>query len=353
MNCITKSIAKVMPKISVIVPVYDVEPYLRQCVESILSQTFQDFELILVDDGSPDNCGAICDEYADKDRRIHVIHQPNGGLSAARNAALDWMFANSSSSYLTFIDSDDWVHERYLELLYREIDKRKPGICSCKLAYSSDAQEDMSQFGNGIDVSETPTERFWCEKIGSVSACGKLYNKDMFLTLRFPIGKLFEDGMLMPFVIFQVPSVTYIDFPLYFYRMRENSITHQKWSPLKLDCCDALEKQMAFFDNRGLAKARCCAVESFMQQMAIAYYQSKEYPGLGKAYAANLRKRALRIRKTYGKDVRFPLCAENYAVLSLFHPILFPDFLRRLYHIMLESRSKTIRHLWPFSGVSK
>ena len=327
-----------MPIISVIVPVYDVEPYLRQCVDSILAQTFQDFELILVDDGSPDNCGKICDEYALKDNRIHVIHQSNGGLSAARNAALDWMFANSSSSYLTFIDSDDWVHERYLERLYKEMDKRKPSICASDFAYVSDSAEELHTASSEVGGSEIPTEKFWCDKLGAVSACCKLYSKDLFTTLRFPIGKLFEDGMLMPFVIFQVPSVTHLDSPLYFYRMRENSITHQKWSPLKLDYCDAMEMQMEFFAERGLVAPRRLAVERFMQEMAISFYQSKVYPGLGKAYAANLRKRALRAKETYGKDVRFPLCAENYAVLSLFHPILFPDCLRKLHHFIRRNR---------------
>lgn len=108
-----------MPTISVIVPVYKVEPYLNRCVDSILRQTYQDFELILVDDGSPDRCGEICDEYARQDSRIHVIHKENGGLSDARNAGIDWVEANSDSRWLIFADSDDWVHP---ELLARLLD---------------------------------------------------------------------------------------------------------------------------------------------------------------------------------------------------------------------------------------
>ena len=108
-------------KISVIVPVYKVEPYLRKCVDSVLGQTFKDFELILVDDGSPDNCGKICDEYAAADDRVKVIHQANGGLSAARNAGIDWVMAYSKSEYITFIDSDDWVADTYLERLYEGV----------------------------------------------------------------------------------------------------------------------------------------------------------------------------------------------------------------------------------------
>ena len=120
-----------MPEISVIVPVYKVEPYLCRCVDSILAQTFTDFELILVDDGSPDNCGAICDEYAAKDERIHVIHQENQGQAAARNHALDWVFINSKSEYISFVDSDDWIHSRYLELLVEGIRRYNVNICQC------------------------------------------------------------------------------------------------------------------------------------------------------------------------------------------------------------------------------
>ena len=101
--------------VSIVVPVFKVEQYLSRCVDSILNQTFKDFELILVDDGSPDKCGQMCDEYAKTDNRIHVIHKKNGGLSDARNAGIEWCIENSNSEWVTFIDSDDWVHPQYLE----------------------------------------------------------------------------------------------------------------------------------------------------------------------------------------------------------------------------------------------
>ena len=116
-----------MPKISVIVPVYKVEPYLHECVDSILAQTFTDFELILVDDGSSDNCGKICDEYAAKDSRIRVIHQENRGVSAARNAALD----AAKGEFIAFIDSDDVVNVYYLEVLLSGMDE-DTDIVACK-----------------------------------------------------------------------------------------------------------------------------------------------------------------------------------------------------------------------------
>ena len=103
-----------MAKISVIVPVYKVEKYLSRCVDSILAQTYRDFELILVDDGSPDRCGVMCEEYARQDNRSVVLRRENGGLSAARNTGIDWSFANGNSQFLTFIYIDDWIHPQYL-----------------------------------------------------------------------------------------------------------------------------------------------------------------------------------------------------------------------------------------------
>lgn len=104
-----------MPEVSIIVPVYKVEPYLNKCVDSILAQTFTDFECILVDDGSPDSCGKICDEYVQKDSRVKVIHQENQGLSAARNSGLDM----ASGAWIVFVDSDDWIEPDAVEVLYR------------------------------------------------------------------------------------------------------------------------------------------------------------------------------------------------------------------------------------------
>ena len=111
-----------MATISVIVPVYKVEQYLDRCIGSILNQTYTDYELILVDDGSPDRCGDICDGYAAAHAFIHVIHRKNGGLSAARNSGIEWMLAHSDSQYVTFIDSDDWIHPQYLEILMKAIE---------------------------------------------------------------------------------------------------------------------------------------------------------------------------------------------------------------------------------------
>ena len=122
-----KMIYETSPLISIIVPVYDVEPYLRKCIDSILIQSYRDLEIILVDDGSPDNCGAICDEYAEKDKRIKVIHKKNGGLSDARNAGLDI----ATGEYIGFVDSDDWVMPDMYEYLYKAVKEYDADMSVC------------------------------------------------------------------------------------------------------------------------------------------------------------------------------------------------------------------------------
>ena len=133
-----------MPEISVIVPVYKVEQFIHRCVDSILLQSFYDFELILVDDGSPDQCGAICDAYAAADNRIHVIHQKNGGLSAARNTGIDYVMANSKSHWLTFVDSDDWLHPQTLEVLLKAAEENNSRVSVC--GYRETVGENHSQY---------------------------------------------------------------------------------------------------------------------------------------------------------------------------------------------------------------
>ena len=173
-----------MPSISVVVPVYMVEAYLRRCVDSVLAQTFSDFELILVDDGSPDNCGAICDEYAERDSRVRVIHQANGGLSAARNAGIDWAFAHSDSRWLTFIDSDDWILPRYLEVLFKAAIDNQAGVSICGLFQTYGESAEIPK-----DRAQEPQcfspEDFWSRNISTATvACAKLYRKECFQSLQ-------------------------------------------------------------------------------------------------------------------------------------------------------------------------
>ena len=243
-----------MPLISVIVPVYKVEAYLSRCIDSILAQTFTDFELILVDDGSPDNCGKICDEYAQKDNRIQVIHKENGGLSSARNAGIDWVFANSNSQWFTFIDSDDWIHPKYLERLLSGANSTNTDICVCEYTETSDfsAFETLNNVNTQI---LTPEEFFVNHHVTSVIACCKLYKKRCFESIRYPLGKLHEDEYTTYKILFEKKYISYMKEPLYFYYTNPDSIVRSEWSPKRLDAIPAFREQIIFFEKSGYTSA--------------------------------------------------------------------------------------------------
>lgn len=232
--------------ISVIVPIYNVEKYLHRCVDSILAQTFSDFELILVDDGSPDNCGKICDEYAEKDSRIHVIHKENGGLSSARNAGIDWTFENSDSKWITFIDSDDWVHPKYLEFLYDAATKTGLGVSICDFERTTgEATKIFDSYEKNMVIG---TEEFFCKKnVNAVIACAKLFKKEDFIDIRFPLGKLHEDEFTTYKILFKYDKIAFVDAPLYFYYVNQSSIMKSNWSPKRLAAFEAYNLQMNYF----------------------------------------------------------------------------------------------------------
>ena len=237
--------------ISVIVPVYNVEPYLRECIDSILSQTYRDFELILVDDGSPDNCGAICDEYAEKDTRIRVIHQENGGLSAARNAGLDI----ARGEYVTFVDSDDKVSSRYLECLYKMLINNEADVSTCRALFSR-SMPVSADCTPSADCCELLPGKVACQQpylsggIIDVTAWGKLYARHLWDDIRFPVGKIHEDQAVVPILLYKAEKVAASQDKLYFYRIVESSIMHKPFTLKRYDDIDAVDNCIEFFVRR-------------------------------------------------------------------------------------------------------
>lgn len=237
-----------MPQISVIVPVYKVEKYLHRCVDSILAQTYTDFELILVDDGSPDNCGAICDECAQKDSRIVVIHQANGGLSAARNAGIDWAFANSDSEWLVFIDSDDWIYRRTLEILLGGVARKECHVVIGK--YQNTSGDDPVVDENRLSVERWSTAHFFrIHTVNAVVAWGKLYRKNLFHNIRYPVGKIHEDEFTTHKLLFQTENVAYVNQPLYAYFQNETGIMNTRKIMDAFTKLDAEEERITFFQD--------------------------------------------------------------------------------------------------------
>lgn len=255
-----------MPKISVIVPVYKVEPYIHRCVDSILGQTYSDFELILVDDGSPDNCGKICDEYAEKDSRVHVIHQENGGLSAARNAGIDWSFANSDSQWLAFIDSDDWVHRDYLKLLAGAAERLDTPIAICGPWWTDRVLEDPDHSNAEAVLMDTEQAYVEHQEKCTPGWC-KLIRKTLMTEVRFPVGKLYEDAFTTHKLLFSVEKVAVFREKLYYYYSNPNSITRAKWSDRKLDCIEAHELRLQYFLENGYQKAYFREQEIYVEEL--------------------------------------------------------------------------------------
>lgn len=266
-----------MPKISIVVPIYKVEPYLRRCIDSILTQTFCDFEAILVDDGSPDNCPQICDEYEKKDSRIHVIHQKNGGLSSARNAGLDWIFSNSNSNWITFIDSDDWIYPQYLEYLYRAVKEENVLISVCKTARERKMFHDMKH--QSYEIKSMTPEEYWVEYNGEVSvAWEKLYKKELFENIRFPVGMIYEDEFTTYKVLFSASKITVLENCLYIYYYSETSIIRSKWNEKKFSNIDAMLNQIEFFKNNGYKRAEHISRKRLANMLKIDYSVIKAEP---------------------------------------------------------------------------
>ena len=216
------------PLISVIVPVYKVEQYLHRCVNSIMNQTYKNLEIILVDDGSPDKCGEMCDEFAKKDSRIRVFHKENGGQSSARNLGLD----NMTGEYVGFVDSDDWIEPNMYEHLYELILQNNAQIAECGL--QCDYANGKTLYTNKQYPACTDIELFskcdalreltFAEKITN-SPCDKLFCRYIFDNIRMRVGTVYEDFEMMPHCIEKAEFVVYDPLPLYHYIMTEQSTT--------------------------------------------------------------------------------------------------------------------------------
>ena len=266
-----------MPEISIIVPVYKVEEYLPACIDSILAQTFRDFELILVDDGSPDNCPALCDAAAEKDARIRVIHQKNGGLSAARNAGLDI----ARGEWIGFVDSDDTVApEMYAQLLCRvQADAAQLAVCSYRFV-----QEDGTFLPDRSTITrdEVLTREQALERIDRgffTTVWNRLYHRSLFETLRFPVGKLHEDEYVAHKVYWQCQRISVVAQPLYFYLQRGGGISKQKHSFRQdMDKAEGVLSRAEFAWTQKLYGVAYPACDGAANALASAWMQNGRTP---------------------------------------------------------------------------
>lgn len=222
------------PLISVIVPVYKVENYLDKCVKSILSQTYKNLEVWLVDDGSPDSCGKMCDDWKKKDARINVIHKKNGGLSEARNVAIDM----ATGVWILCIDSDDYIAENCIETLVRLALENDAQCSVIQPLEFEEGTEPISSNEEGFEVLdriEAIRDMFYQTKL-ETSAWGKLYHRSLFEEgIRYPNGLLFEDNPTTYRLLYKCKKVVVSRKKLYYYQLRANSIEGADFTPAKLD----------------------------------------------------------------------------------------------------------------------
>lgn len=243
------------PLISIIVPIYKVEPYLRQCLDSIVNQTYVNLEIILVDDGSPDECPKICDEYANKDKRIEVIHKENGGLSDARNAGLDIC----KGEYIYFLDSDDYIGNDTISILYQYLQKNKQYAIAigyftafCDGVHKPYRKDWLFNQPRPIDSTEF-TERMLMEK-SNFASTAKLYKRELFENLRFQKGTKNEDTLFIADLaqIIEKNKLDCIDVPIYsyYYRIHAQSISHDEKDPLEKHVISNYDAVIETFKNK-------------------------------------------------------------------------------------------------------
>lgn len=244
--------------ISVVVPVYKVEKYLDKCVESIVAQTYNKLEIILVDDGSPDKCPVICDEWAEKDSRIVVIHQQNAGLSEARNAGV----RAASGRYIGFVDSDDYIAHNMYETLYSAIKKYDADIAICNLIY-------LDEYGNPVDENiKSPIKNELLNKEQAfqkldmrntnywyyVTACNKLYKKEILEKVAFRVGKINEDEFSIHLFFDIASKIVTIDDSLYFYIQHKGSIMTATFTQKRFNIIEAYFERYNFFCKKNYIK---------------------------------------------------------------------------------------------------
>lgn len=244
--------------VSVIVPIYKVECYLRKCVDSILNQTYKNLEIILVDDGSPDRCGEICDEYAKIDSRITVIHKQNGGLSDARNAGID----AAHGEYIMFVDSDDYIAETMVEKLYRALISYDAEMSLCSFLYVDEKGVPIPKMNSNrpiknVVLSGRQAIGCLCKDKGwyYTIACCKLYNKNLWKETRFPKGKYHEDEFVSHILFGKCKRIACIEEYLYYYFQRPDSIMGKSKNSNTIksfDVAEAFINRAVYIEKLGL-----------------------------------------------------------------------------------------------------
>lgn len=268
-----------MEQISIIVPIYKVEAFLDRCVSSLVNQTYRNLEIILVDDGSPDRCGEICDMWAEKDNRIKVIHKDNGGLSDARNAGIDI----AHGEYIAFVDSDDWVSKFYIEQMYQVMQREDCDIVECEIIRTAGKEK----------ISDRNTSEYFCYTVSGALeqlikdgvfhqyVWNKLYRKQIVEGIQFVKGKTNEDEFWTYQIFGRAKKIVKLDRALYYYYQRPDSIMGKGYSIKRLDALEAKQQRQQYIDRYFPELSTLAAVNLFSSciysgQMTLKYMRGNE-----------------------------------------------------------------------------
>lgn len=273
--------------ITIVIPVYNVEKYLGRCIDSVIKQTYKNIEIILVDDGATDQSGNICDEYAEKDKRIKVIHKKNGGLSDARNAGIDI----ATGKYISFIDGDDFVADNYVEKLYNLIKKNNSDVSVCiwkKIFEDGKTKKSYFTFFHREITSNNyiMLQHMLYQKLFDTSACAKLYDISLFNNIRYPKGKLYEDLATTYKLFLKSKKITYSNDVIYYYFVRNNSITQSNFKEKDMDLIeisDTLLQSLKEIDKK-------MGLKNKLTNAAISRYLSGNFTILKKTNVHKLKK---------------------------------------------------------------
>ena len=317
-----------MPEISVIVPVYKAEAFLAACIDSILAQSFQDFEVILVEDGSPDDCGRICEEYAARYAFISVIHQENRGQAAARNHAM----AIAKGRWICFVDSDDLIHPRMLELLYRAAEENQAPISMCGMLEAVDlpahfCAEREARFELLTMDEETLVKLHDTDAYPAWVACAKLIRRDLIEAYPFREGRVYEDNEAVCRWVCNGGILTETKEKLYFYRGNPDSTTKAAFQLKRLDYLWALESIIGFYGSLGYKTLRSRFVDRYAEAV-LSCCNGARYL----LQRPDVVKRIEKQTRSFLRRERIRLTKEQFEpLLDVMHP-------------------KLIRVYWPVSG---
>lgn len=299
---------KMQELISIVVPIYKVEKYLELCVDSILGQTYKNLEVILVDDGSPDGCPQICDDYAKKDSRVKVIHRKNGGLSAARNSGIEI----ATGDYIGFVDSDDYIHFQMYEILLNHLKEKQADLAVCGvLDVFNMEQKDAEIVSEQLRVmTNMEAMKGIYREYGTdmVVAWNKLYKKEIFDTICYNEGKIHEDEFMIHKVLNQAEKVVCTDAKLYYYQRGNVSIMRTGgYSLVRLQGLEAVEDRISLWEEKADRELLTMLYISYFDGMIISYFLVKKYFNDRKDIYQELRHKFFQVYRKKEKQINLNL----------------------------------------------